>query len=857
MVARPIDVRLPAVRYHEDPGPGDGHAPGARVAAQRCAAAVAERLVGVPALAARRRAAGLRRARLRRRRLGPAAGAVALAAARLRRAGVHERPLPVPGRPAVRARREPDGRLPLPRSGARSRGRGRDAVLRFEGVDSCARVWVNGDYVGTFRGSRLPAEFDVGWLLRPGEENVLAVRVHQWSSGSYLEDQDMWWLSGIFRDVTLLARPAGRDRRRVRARRLRPRDRRGRAARGRRRTCMSSSRSWASTRRAARRWCVERVEPWSAEVPRLYDVRGRDRRRARGAADRLPPGGDRGRAAAGQRAPRAAARRQPPRVRPRRGRAVSEDVMRRDIELMKAHNVNAVRTSHYPPHPLFLDLCDELRALRDRRVRPRDARLPGGRLAAQPGRRAGLGGGARRPHAADGRARQEPPAVIMWSLGNESGSGRGLAAMAEWARARDPSRPIHYEGDPAVQRRVQPHVRRRTPRSTRSAATTTARSCCASTRTRWATAPAAWPSTASSSSATRAARAASSGSGSTTACATRTATSPTAATSASRCTTATSCRRAAVPGPHAVAGAARAQEGLRAGARSRAPGPADPRREPVPVPRPLAPAVRVGAGGGGRAGGLRRRAGSARCRRARSAELEMPALPPVARRGVADGPRGARGRRAVGAGRARGRVGADGDRGRRRVGEPPRPRALAPAPARAPAVRRGDRARPGRVRRATGVLARLGDLALRGPRLDVWRAPTDNDEGYHGPEQLAAVWRAHGLDRLRHRTISVKVDRSRARRADARRAGRHETSASRPRTGGPPRTAGSRWRSRSRPTAAGTSRYPGWACGWRSPRAPTTSSGSAAAPARRTRTAASPRASAASPRASPSCRRRT
>ena len=70
-------------------------------------------------------------------------------------------------------------------------------------------MWLNGDYVGTSRGSRLPAEFDVGGLLRPGAENVLAVRVHQWSSGSYLEDQDMWWLSGIFRDVTLLGRPAG------------------------------------------------------------------------------------------------------------------------------------------------------------------------------------------------------------------------------------------------------------------------------------------------------------------------------------------------------------------------------------------------------------------------------------------------------------------------------------------------------------------------------------------------------------------------------------------------------------------------------------------------------------------------
>jgi beta-galactosidase len=58
----------------------------------------------------------------------------------------------------------------------------------------------------------------------------------------------------------------------------------------------------------------------------------------------------------------------------------------------------------------------------------------------------------------------------------------------------------------------------------------------------------------------------------------------------------------------------------------------------------------------------------------------------------------------------------------------------------------------------TGELTAFGGLPVRGPRLDVWRAPTDNDEGYHGPEQLADLWRAHGLDRMRHRTISVKAE---------------------------------------------------------------------------------------------------
>ena len=74
---------------------------------------------------------------------------------------------------------------------------------------STATTW------GRRAGSRLPAEFDVGALLRPGAENVLAVRVHQWSSGSYLEDQDMWWLSGIFRDVDAAARGPRRGDRRL------------------------------------------------------------------------------------------------------------------------------------------------------------------------------------------------------------------------------------------------------------------------------------------------------------------------------------------------------------------------------------------------------------------------------------------------------------------------------------------------------------------------------------------------------------------------------------------------------------------------------------------------------------------
>ena len=81
-------------------------------------------------------------------------------------------------------------------------------LLRFDGVESIYRVWLNGIEIGVGKGSRLVQEFDITDVARSGR-NVIFVRVHQWSSMSYLEDQDQWWLPGIFRDVTVLSRPYG------------------------------------------------------------------------------------------------------------------------------------------------------------------------------------------------------------------------------------------------------------------------------------------------------------------------------------------------------------------------------------------------------------------------------------------------------------------------------------------------------------------------------------------------------------------------------------------------------------------------------------------------------------------------
>ncbi|KAB8194024.1 DUF4981 domain-containing protein [Nonomuraea phyllanthi] len=323
-------------------------------------------------------------------------------------------------------------------------------VLRFEGVDSCFKVWLNGEELGWSTGSRLPSEFDVS--LRPGR-NVLAVRVHQWSAASYLEDQDMWWLSGIFRDVTLLATPVVNDFF-VHAD-YDHRTGNGTLAveTGAPGATLSVPELGLSGVPAAGPYTLP-VEPWSAELPRLYDAE-------------LSAGGESVRFRIGFRTVavedgvikvngrrvlfRGVNRHE---FHPETGRTLDEATMRADIELMKRHNVNAVRTSHYPPHPRFLELCDEygLWVIDECDLETHGFHPVGWR--GNPSADARW----REPYL-DRMARmverdKNHASVVIWSLGNESGTGSkepggtdNLRAMAEWARERDPSRPLHYEGD--------------------------------------------------------------------------------------------------------------------------------------------------------------------------------------------------------------------------------------------------------------------------------------------------------------------------------------------------------------------------------------------------------------------------
>lgn len=319
------------------------------------------------------------------------------------------------------------------------------AVIRFDGVESCARVWLNGTDIGEFKGSRLPHEFAVGHLLKPSG-NVLAVRVHQWSAGSYLEDQDQWWLPGIFRDVTLLHRPAGsaldffvhasydhvggEGTLRVDS------DVDGRVTVPELGIDVATGES-----------VTVPVQPWTAETPRLYD-------------GVLATEGERVPLRIGFRTVvledglikvngkavlfKGVNRHE---WHPEKGRALDLETMRADVLLMKRHNVNAVRTSHYPPHPAFLDLCDEYGLWV---IDECDLETHG--FVEQAWRDNPVDDDRWTPALLDRAARmverdKNHPSVVIWSLGNEAGTGRGLTAMAEWIHGRDASRLVHYEGD--------------------------------------------------------------------------------------------------------------------------------------------------------------------------------------------------------------------------------------------------------------------------------------------------------------------------------------------------------------------------------------------------------------------------
>ena len=347
-------------------------------------------------------------------------------------------------------------------------------ALRFDGVESQATVWVNGTWVGMARGSRLAHEFDVTDLVRPGA-NTITVRVHQFSPGSYLEDQDQWWLPGIFRSVSLrhLAPgaiedlwidtdyEAGVGYASVEARVLGAREASlvGRLDIGGVGSCLLALERGADGRYRSERLSLGDVRPWSANDPALYDahvsIQGGD---GLVSGDRSLRVGFRrvsieGGVLTANGAPLTLNGVNRHEVRADEGRVFDDEWARADLVLMKSMGINAIRTSHYPPHPRLLDLADEIGLWV---MLEGDIETHGFEGSGE-----WIDNPSDDPRWADAyldrtmRAFERDknhPSIMSWSLGNESGTGANLAACARWIHERTGGRAVvHYEGDHALE----------------------------------------------------------------------------------------------------------------------------------------------------------------------------------------------------------------------------------------------------------------------------------------------------------------------------------------------------------------------------------------------------------------------
>ncbi|MFT7008881.1 MAG: beta-galactosidase [Colwellia sp.] len=346
----------------------------------------------------------------------------------------------------------------------------------FEGVNSAFYLWCNSHWVGYSQDSRLPAEFDLSPYLVNGQ-NTLAVMVLRWSDGSYLEDQDMWWLSGIFRDVYLLHKPRNQIvdvfitpeldacyrngwldcKTRIQASDsysvqiqifdedeiavsdaiiTKPNDK-----------VIDEKGGWDDV--CFHHVPLETPKLWSAEIPNLYrcvvtlldegnnvsDIEAYNIgfRKIEMLNEQLCLNG------------------KPLLIKgvnrhehhPELGHVVTEGDMVRDIQLMKQNNFNAVRTAHYPNHPRWYELCDELGLyVCDEANIETHGMYPMGRLASDP-----LWANAFMSRYMQMVERDKNHAcIIIWSLGNESGHGSTHNAMYAWSKDYDPSRPVQYEG---------------------------------------------------------------------------------------------------------------------------------------------------------------------------------------------------------------------------------------------------------------------------------------------------------------------------------------------------------------------------------------------------------------------------
>ncbi len=351
----------------------------------------------------------------------------------------------------------------------------RHTLIRFEGVESAFYLWVNGRQVGFSKGSRTDAEFNITEYVQPGK-NLLAVEVYRWCDGSYLEDQDFWRLSGIFRDVYLLSvgdvhiwdyeviTELDDDFKQAEfALRARVRNFGEAAAAARVDVALHApggDEVFAPLSDSVQVPAGETVEVtlrhpvaapmlWSAEHPTLYRLLVSQRDVDGKFVEAIP--GRVGFRKVEIKDGQLLVNGRPVLMKgvnrhehePDRGHAITVESMLADIRLMKRHNVNAVRTCHYPNQPIWYDLCDQygIYLIDEANIESHGMGYGERSLAKDP-----AWGAAHMDRTVRMVERDKNhPSVIIWSLGNEAGFGVNFEATSAWVHQRDPSRPVHYE----------------------------------------------------------------------------------------------------------------------------------------------------------------------------------------------------------------------------------------------------------------------------------------------------------------------------------------------------------------------------------------------------------------------------
>ncbi|GGY59552.1 glycoside hydrolase family 2 TIM barrel-domain containing protein [Pseudoduganella albidiflava] len=367
---------------------------------------------------------------------------------------------------------------------------GQDVFLHIGAAGAAYYVWVNGERVGYSEDSKLPSEFDVTRFVRPGR-NTVAIEVYRWADASYLEDQDFWRVSGIERSVYLYAEPKTRlrdfkvtallDKSNYRdgvfelaaevAGQPGAVEVRAQVLDGTQ-PVLGLKGTPGADRKAVLSGAIPNVKPWSAETPNLYtllvelyDGQGKllsaTSRRIGFRTVEIADGEVR---VNGKRVMIRGVNRHE--HDPVTYRVMSMESMRRDVELMKQANVNAVRTSHYPNDPRWYDLADEygLYVMDEANIESHEY-MEKGDQAGSPEAREKIQLGYK-PHwrAAhlDRVSRmverdKNHPSIIFWSLGNEAGTGPNFEAAAAWIRQADPNRLISYLGHGTLIERHAPN----------------------------------------------------------------------------------------------------------------------------------------------------------------------------------------------------------------------------------------------------------------------------------------------------------------------------------------------------------------------------------------------------------------